>query len=197
MGRRTAQRKPLSYTSSYGAPLSSSGLRRLGGVAVDRELHPVAFGRDAHGLAGENLAAQQLRRERVLNHRLYRALQGARSVERVVALARQQLLRRAVKLYPHVALCEQAAQAFELYLDDAAYLLARELVEDDYVVHAVQELRLEVLAQDFEHGLSDLLLVVGDGLYLSAPEVRGHNQHGVLEVHRAPLRVRQAAVVEN
>src|ERR1700755_1839307 len=30
-----------------------------------------------------------------------------------------------------------------------------------------------------------------------SPQVRGHDQHGVLEVHRAALRVGQAAVVEN
>src|SRR5919107_3686698 len=132
------ERQLDSYHSSFRIHRSSfRGARRLRGVAVGRELHLVAFGRDAHGLAGQNLAAQELRRERVLNHRLYRALQGARAVERVVALAREQGLSRVVQLYAHVALREQAAQPFELYLDDADDLLARELVEDDYVVHAV------------------------------------------------------------
>src|ERR1044072_928061 len=171
--------------------------RRFRGVALGRELHLSVLGRDADGLAGENFAAQELRRERVLNQRLYRALKRARAVERVVALLREQRLRRVVELKPHVALLQEAAQAFELYLDDAAYLLARELVEDDYVVHAVQNLRLEVLAQDFQDGLSDLFLVVGDGLYLAAPEVRSHNQHGVLKIDRAALRVGQSPVVEN
>src|SRR5256714_6387028 len=171
--------------------------RRVGGWPFGLETHLVAVSRDAHGLAGQNLAAQQLRRERVLYERLYRALQGARAVERVVALAREQLFRRVVEFEAHVALLQHPAQSFELYLDDVADLLARELVEDDYVVNAVQELRLEVLAQDLCDGLAHLLLVVAHLLNLTAPKVRGHNQDRVLEVHRAPLRVGQATVVEN
>src|SRR5437588_7528354 len=172
-------------------------LRRVGGWPVSLELHLVADRRGADGLAGQNLAAQEFRRERVLYERLYRALQGARAVERVVALAREQLFGRVVEFETHVALLQHSAQAFELNLDDVADLLARELVEDDYVVNAVQELRLEVLAQDLCDGLAHLLLVVAHLLNLPRAEVRGHNQDGVLEVNRAPLRVGEPSVVEN
>src|SRR5256714_6772233 len=183
--------------SSFRIPHSSFCSRRVGGWPFGLETHLVAVSRDAHGLAGQNLAAQELRRERVLYERLYRALQGARAVERIVALAREQLFRRVVEFETHVALLQHAAQAFELNLDDVADLLARELVEDDYVVNAVQELRLEVLAQDLCDGLANLLLVVAHLLNLPAPKVRGHNQDGVLEVNRAPLRVCEPSVVEN
>src|SRR5437588_11034378 len=104
-------------------------LRRVGGWPVSLELHLVAISRDADGLAGQNLAAQQFRRERVLYERLYRALQGARAVERIVALAREQSFGRVVEFEMYVALSEHAAQAFELNLDDVANLLARDVGE--------------------------------------------------------------------
>src|SRR2546423_4405801 len=155
--------------SSFRIPHSSFCCRGVGGWPVSLELHLVAVRRDADGLAGQNLAAQEFRRERVLYERLYRALQGARAVERVVALAREQSFRRVVEFEMHVALLQHSAQAFELNLDDVADLLARELVEDDYVVNAIQELRLEVLAQDLCDGLANLLLVVAHLLNLTAP----------------------------
>src|SRR5437868_11326595 len=104
--------------SSFRIHHSSFCCRRVGGWPFVRELHPVAVGRGADGLAGQNLAGEQFRRERVLYERLYRALQGARAVERIVALAREQSFGRVVEFEMYVALSEHAAQAFELNLDD-------------------------------------------------------------------------------
>ena len=69
-------------------------------------------------------------------------------------------------------------------------------VENDHVVHAVQELRFKMLP----HGLHDppthFLLVVLDVLDILAADVGGHDDHGVLEVNGPPLAVGQPAVVE-
>ena len=73
----------------------------------------------------------------------------------------------------------------DLEVDDRADLLAVEPVEHDDVVEAVDELGLERLA--------DRLVVVA-GL---RADVRGHDQHRVLEVHGAALAVGQAAVVDH
>ena len=84
---------------------------------------------------------------------------------------------------------------------------AREqLVEDDDLVDAVEELGTEVRLQRLVHLL--LHPLVGHGVRrlgkadgrlakVGGTEVRGHDQHGVLEVDRAALRVGQAAVFED
>ena len=72
-------------------------------------------------------------------------------------------------------------QPGDLEVDDLAQLLARERVELDDVVEPVDEL-----------GLERQLRAVP-----AARDVRGHDQDGVLEVHRAALAVGQAAVVHH
>ena len=82
-----------------------------------------------------------------------------------------------------------------------------QLVEDDDVVDAVEELRPEVLLQLVVDLLLHPLVVVlaaalgeaeadrlGD---VGGAEVRGEDQHGVLEVDRATLTVGQATVLED
>ena len=79
-------------------------------------------------------------------------------------------------------------------------ILVRQRPEDDDVVHAVQKLRLEGLPQE----LRDLRLGL---LPRDAPrprlnqvlraDVRRHDQHGVAEIDRATLRVRQTTVIED
>ena len=41
---------------------------------------------------------------------------------------------------------QHGPQAFELHLDNLIDLIARQPMEDDYVIDAVQKLRLEVFA---------------------------------------------------
>jgi hypothetical protein len=77
-----------------------------------------------------------------------------------------------------------------------------ERVEDDHVVDPVEELRPEAAVQLLStRGASPLpppgsssLLEVVDVL---RADVRGHDDDGVLEVDRAPLRIGQAPVVED
>ena len=91
----------------------------------------------------------------------------------------------------------------QLELDDLGHVLpASSGPEDDDVVHPVQELGPEVVAQFAPHplfdrapsrpsrpppGLDDVL----------AADVRGHDDHRVPEVHHPALPVGQAAVIEN
>src|SRR4051795_8311339 len=73
----------------------------------------------------------------------------------------------------------------DLEVDDRAELLAVERVELDDVVEAVDELGLEVLLGALPETVP------------AHPDVRGHDQHGVLEVHGAALAVGEAAVVHD
>ncbi len=72
-----------------------------------------------------------------------------------------------------------------------------ECVEHLDLVDAVDELGAEALARLAHHRLLDQVLVLpGQALDLVRAEVRGHHQHGVLEVQRAALAVGHAAIVE-
>ena len=79
-------------------------------------------------------------------------------------------------------------------------------IENDDIVHAIQKLRPELLAERVHKALSRLIgaLVLAmhrepDGVLLhhTGPDVGRHDDHHVFEAHRAALAVSQAAVVEN
>src|ERR1051325_11754989 len=70
-------------------------------------------------------------------------------------------------------------------------------MEDDYIIDAIEERRLERKAQRRHDGFAHLFLVAFRRLYLARAEVRGHDQNGVLEINRATLRVRQSTIVED
>jgi len=78
-------------------------------------------------------------------------------------------------------------------------VLASQRVEHHHLVDAVDELGAEVLAHDFHHrGLHPcVVLLAGELLDELRAQVRGHDDHGVAEVHRAALAVGEAAVVEH
>jgi hypothetical protein len=75
-------------------------------------------------------------------------------------------------------------------------------VEDHHVVHPVQELGAEVAVQlpldPLLHLSQAALSMAGPGLQdVLAPDVRGHDDDRVPEVHGAPLGVGEAAVVQD
>src|SRR3546814_6683160 len=92
-----------------------------------------------------------------------------------------------------------AMQPAELDLDDAGHLLARQAVEQQDLVQAVEELRPE----GAPHHLHHLLAHGGTVLPLRlaredlGAEVGGQDDEGVAEVDGAALAVGQAAVVQD
>src|SRR5713101_8382011 len=73
-----------------------------------------------------------------------------------------------------------------------------ERAEDDDVVDAIEKFRTEMLAQRVRNLFLDCLPILGAMLeYEHAADVRRHDDHGVSEIHRAPLRIRESTVVEN
>src|SRR5699024_2239292 len=81
------------------------------------------------------------------------------------------------------AICQPA----DLDVHDVLQLLLGQRVEDQHIVQAVDELRLEVGL----HRVHDLLVVT------AGSQVGRQDQHGVAEVHRPSLAISQAAFVEN
>ncbi len=90
-------------------------------------------------------------------------------------------------------------------VDDVLELRSRERVEDDRFINPVLKLGAEVLTQCAEHLLLHLLvarIAFDGGLQLIlenvlAADVLGHNNDRILEVDRAPFRVRQMTLVQD
>src|SRR5215813_10056539 len=137
------------------------------------ENHPplIEIAPDDDGFVGPNFAAEEFHRQRVLDHILNGAFQRTRAVDRVKALARQKLFGRIVEPKSDLALFEHAAQRFELNLDDPAQLLDPQALEDDHVVDAVEELRLELRAQLVHHPRAHYVLIALPLLNVARPDV--------------------------
>jgi beta-galactosidase len=147
---------------------------------------------------------QQLGRERVEQMFLNRALERARAELRIVAFAGQQLLRGGVHVEREILLREALLQPAKLDVHDARQFAFVEALENDHVVHAVQEFRAEMFFQLGHHLVLHRLMRRLVGLAVHEiflddrrAEVAGHDDDGVLEIHRAALAVREPAVVEH
>src|ERR1043165_9681457 len=156
-----------------------------------------------HRVARLELPFEQADRQRIDDLALQRALERPRAERGVVACARQMVLRRLADLERQAALGDHLRQAAELDLDDPLDVAEVEGVEDDHVVDAVEELRAEVAVQFLLDRVPHLLflrrglrrlLELEDVL---RADVRRHDDHGVLEVDHASLRIRQTPVVED
>src|SRR5215203_2311756 len=157
------------------------------------------------GAVGD-LAAQDHLAHGVFDHALQHALQGARPEGGVVALFCELVQGLVSELDRHVALDELLAEALYLDLDDVAHVLALELVEDDDLVDPVEELGAEDLAQlarnpGFHLLVGETGVVRAEAQRLGlvdrlSPDVGGHDENDVLEVHGAALRVRELPVLQ-
>src|SRR4051794_16239630 len=161
---------------------------------------------DHDRLAGVEFLPQDLLRQRVLDHPLDRPAQRPRPERGVVALRREEQLGVGGELEAEALALQLLDHPLDQQVDDLGDLFPGELVEDDHLVDAVQELGPEAALQVLVHLL--LHLLVGDRLVgLAEPdrglaqvggtEVRGHDDHGVLEVDRAALGVGQAPVLQD
>src|SRR4051794_808676 len=175
-------------------------LRRLclGVAPGDDEL--VVLGVDGDRRPVADVASDQRPRDARLDLALDEAPQRARAVHRVVALARDERARRLGDLEREPPVAKAGADAGELQVDDLLDLLQGERLEEDDLVDAVEELGPEAgaqLAHDAVAGvLADLAVVVDPVEQVHRADVRRHDDDRVAEVDRAPLRIGQAAVVE-
>src|SRR5881275_206793 len=110
-------------------------------------VHHLALAPDEDRRTGLERAAEYEVRERILDVALDRAAQRPRAHRRVVSLLDEQVLRLVRELDRHLVRAHLLAQAAHQQLDDDLDLFLRELVEDDHLVDAVQELRPEHLLQ--------------------------------------------------
>src|SRR3954447_16758325 len=143
-GRRRLGRLPRLRLGRLGrtGAAADGGRHLLGRDDLERDLGLLALGRAADHDRGprRQLGPQDEVRERVLDVALDRATQRTRPHRRVPALVDQEVLGRLGELELQLALGQRLADAAQEQLDDRLDLVLGELVEDDDLVDAVEEL---------------------------------------------------------
>src|SRR6476660_6807409 len=144
-----------------GVPLRTGALGRGGrpdeAQVLARPLHP-------DGIALVEFALEQLERDRVLELALNDPLERPRAVHRIVALCGQQLLGLGSDLQAKSTGREQVLEVPELDVHDVDQVLPAERPEHDDVVHPIEELRAEEVAELVSHPLLDPAPRVAVGL---------------------------------
>src|SRR5437588_3676295 len=167
------------------------GARWAAGAGLrEREDVVRAGGVDADGVARREVALQDFHRQRIEHQALQRALQGTRSVDRIVPGPAYRLLGTVSQLQLQLLVGEQLRQPCQLDVHDAGQLLAAQAVEDDDLVDAVQELGPQLGADRLLDAA--LLLLVHPARDVLRAEVGGEDDQRIAEVHGAALAVGQA-----
>src|SRR3989338_10463073 len=168
------------------------------------------FDVDRHGAALHDAARDHHVRDRRHHFGLNEPLRGTRAVLRVVALLREVRERRLREYERYVFFREALGNDVNLHTHDLHdRVLAKDIEEHD-VVEAVEELGAEEFFQRIHDFLLRLLVALvlrraasateserGHFVDVLRADVGGQDDHAVLEIHGAPLRVGQAAVVEH
>src|SRR5262249_30141215 len=151
----------------------------------------------------QKVCVEQLESKRILDQALNRAAHGARAVLRIVTFGDDPLLRCRSHFEFHLAVLEQLRHIVQLDVDDLHQMFARQRVEYDDIVNAVEEFGTEMPAQSFHQALARVIHTripaqyrEADGVLLhhSGSDIRGHDDYGVLETHHAALTIRQTSV---
>ena len=135
-----------------------------------------------------------------------RSLERPGTVPLAVAVLHKEFDRRRCQAERHLTLRQPLLQVAQEDVHDLPDILAAKRVEDDGIVHPVEELGVEGPV-DLLVDLVAHVLVAGAGVRLlkaqpalrdvPRAQVRGHDEDGVLEVDHAPVVVGQVALVED
>ena len=146
----------------------------------------------------------------ILDLALDGATQRTGTENRVEAAVGEQVARLVGQLDVHVALGQRLADAADQQVDHLDDFVLGQLVEDDDVVDTVEELRAEVLLQLVVDAVLHALVlrirvrvvVVGEAephrlRDVLRAQVRGEDEHRVLEIHDATLAIGQPAILKH
>mmetsp|Transcript_3247 Transcript_3247/g.10849 ORF Transcript_3247/g.10849 Transcript_3247/m.10849 type:complete len:579 (+) Transcript_3247:544-2280(+) len=166
-------------------------------------------GGDRHRVALGDEPVEEALRERILEQPLHRATHRPRAEFRREPLGEEQVSERVVHGERHAAADDAPAHGLEHELRDAADFRARQRLEHDDLVEAVQKLRAVrhlKLPADVRLDLA-IRRRVGGGVAVDArvdrvqnrlrADVRRHHEHRVREVYGPSFAVREAAVLED
>src|SRR5258707_15487072 len=110
-------------------------------------------------IARQNLAFEDLQRQRILNHALNSAPQRPRAVSRVVAFAQENFLCRSSKFQRDVAFGEKRFDALEKQADNAFQLFLAKRIKDHDLIDPVDEFRTKRRTQRFHRSVPGTLRV--------------------------------------
>ena len=197
---------PLSHSRGFVIPrqLASKSLS----VEGERALLTLASDTNGDNLTGLQFSEKDPFGQRILDLTLDRATQRARTQNRIEAHVREQLAGRVRQLQAHILRLHTLRQLRNHQVDDARNLRLGQRREHDRVVDTVEELRAEVLLELLRNLRLHTAVVVRrvfrgleareDTLVdVASTQVRRHDNDGVLEVHLATLRVRQATLLQD
>src|SRR5712691_11823734 len=167
---------------------------------------------DFDGVAWLEVAAQQGFGQQVIEHTLYGAAQGARAVDRVVAVFDEQGAGCVADIKRDGLFYEALPGFCHHQVNDVAQVFWFQRVEDDYFIDTVEQFRAKEFFEGQENlrlqtpgraGLSLLFVFAGGnkghfgGLQMRGSNVGCDDDNGVFEIDAAPLRIGQAAITED
>src|SRR5690606_31138031 len=174
------------------------------GVALEYEfaVHLV----DNYQIAGLEIAAQQLDAQWVFDVTLQGAAQRTRTKLWIIALFRQPAPGRFCQMYADAGFIQAFGNALHLQIDHALDISQRQRREDNYLVDPVEEFRAEGIADGFFD-----FLVIGNSFGIGrldeakraapphkiGPQIAGHDDDRIAEVHRAALTIRHTAIFQD
>src|ERR1700687_5079593 len=164
---------------------------------LERELaFGVALDNDVISLA--EFALEYCEGEGILQKPLDCPLERTRAECGIVPFCGKHLARLGRQLEGQLPVRQQALRFLELKIDDVLDLCFAQWAEDDDVVDAVEELGAEVLPERVRHLRLDHSAVISSVLEnVGAPDVRRHDNDGVPEIDRAPLRIGEPSIVQD
>src|SRR2546429_3975853 len=152
----------------------------------------------AHTISGQYSSFKDLQGQRILEQALNGSAQRPCPIGRLVALLQQQLFRRGRQLQGNLPVGKQLLYILQQQAHDALQMLFPERVKGHDLVDAVDELRPERSTQCFRRfSARQLRIFVRQFEDRSRPNVAGHHQHGVPEVHGAALAVGETPILQN
>src|SRR6266567_6404778 len=156
-------------------------------------------GIDFHGVTIANGAVEDGTGNAVFHLSLDDALERTGTELWIIAHVCQQFFSSIAQMECDVALGQTWAQAIDLYFHDLLHLIASNLLEDNHLVNAVDELWSETLfAQALTHqALHTILVHAIKFMQPGGTHVPGHDNDRVFEIDRATLTICQAAIVED
>src|SRR5205823_8731141 len=134
--------------------------------------------------------------KRVENFFLDGALEGTRSVNRVVTFARDQFLGGIGKIERDLLLLEPFRQAAELNFNNLFEVVLSESIKNDNLIDPVEKFGSNMCPQSIRHQsrAGFFRFFLGDVL---RADVRSHDDDSVLEIDRPPLPVGDATVIQH
>ncbi len=183
---------------SLGILVSLSVLPQHGSTRCSSKLEAIAVGGGFYCIARLEFASEYLLCQRVLDKPLNGPLEGSRSKGRIKSFGCKLLFRAVGESDIHLVVCQSPVKPRDLNIDYLFDLVPVQGVEDDNVIHAIEEFRLEVQAyRVHDSGSHHFFVLPGKFVDFRRSDVRRHYNDSVLEIHCASLAVREPTVIED